>query len=115
MGTSTKSNTKEIKGDTMKRLRKEYINTELSYATLRTEDLIQVFTAFIFGVKEECECEEQINQICYELIKNKYNGAKEDILNEDIFYLLNEIAPKGTSFCSSEGDGSSFGFWRCDG
>ena len=30
---------------------------------------------------------------------------------EDLFDLLNELAPGGTSFGSHPGDGSDFGFW----
>ena len=35
-------------------------------------------------------------------------------LLEGLFDALNEIAPKGTSFGASEGDGASYGFWRDD-
>jgi len=32
-------------------------------------------------------------------------------LNEELFSALNEVAPAGTYFGASEGDGASFGFW----
>jgi hypothetical protein len=32
-------------------------------------------------------------------------------LNEGLFDALNEVAPVGTYFSASEGDGASFGFW----
>lgn len=38
----------------------------------------------------------------------------EYMLNERVFDLLNEVAPEGTYFGTSEGDGASFGFWYSD-
>lgn len=35
-------------------------------------------------------------------------------LLEDLFDALNEVAPKGTSFGASKGDGCNFGYWRLD-
>jgi len=55
----------------------------------------------------------------------RYDGAIDvaDTLNlfesesvqwtlEGLFDALNEVAPAGTTFGASEGDGASFGFWR---
>lgn len=38
------------------------------------------------------------------------------LLNETVFDALNMVAPEGTYFGASEGDGASFGFWygECD-
>lgn len=36
------------------------------------------------------------------------------ILNEDIWDAMNEIAPHGYHFGSSEGDGSDYGYWKVD-
>jgi hypothetical protein len=36
------------------------------------------------------------------------------ILNEDIWDAMNEIAPHGYHFGSSEGDGSDYGYWKFD-
>lgn len=41
-----------------------------------------------------------------------HESALQDILNEDVWELLDEIAPAGTCFMSHVGDGSDYGFWE---
>lgn len=40
-------------------------------------------------------------------------SAMQELCN-DMFDALNDIAPEGTYFSSSEGDGASFGFWAIE-
>jgi len=108
----------------MKTLPKEYIGERLSHGTLRNEDLIESFMEFLQSVKFTCEIQKEVDSIqkevdYLELEKEPVND--EDyytiqekagwILNEDIWDILNNIAPEFTYFGSTEGDGADFGFW----
>ena len=92
----------------MKRLSKEYKNVSLSEGTMREQDLIPCFVDFLKehnhpGVKE-IDC----------LAIEYYTDESSDLLNEDLFNWLNEIAPDGCYFGSHPGDGSDYGFWECE-
>ena len=94
----------------------------LSSGTLKSEHLIESFMDFLQSVKAELGIEEKVNNLQEEvnaLEKDEdgdFVGESQEtatyILNEDIFDLLNNIAPEGTSFGSHEGNGSDFGFWE---
>ena len=107
----------------MKTLPKEYIGDQLSHGTLRNEDLIQSFMDFLQNVKGICEIEKKVDLLQKDVDKleleeeSGYSDYYKDqetasyILNEDIWDLLNDIAPEFTYFGSTEWDGSDFGFW----
>jgi hypothetical protein len=108
----------------MSQLPSNFVGHSLSHGTLRQEDIIPSFMSFLHHIKEQCDIVETVNNIQEEVDNLEFEDAPgysgpyykkpEDadfILNEDIFYLLNDIAPKFTYFGSSEGDGSDFGFW----
>ena len=106
----------------MKTLNKKFVGYELNHGTLRSEDLIIAFMEFLQNVKLECEIEKEVNEIQNEIDKLEYEDigygtnykdqeTASYILNEDIWNLLNDIAPEFSYFSSSEGDGASFGFW----
>jgi hypothetical protein len=98
------------------RLSRGYKDLELSNATLRTEDLLQAFTSFLDIIKSECHIENEVDSIKEEIevLEDMDSDTAVFILNEDLFNLLNEIAPEGCYFGSHEGDGSCFGFWFCE-
>ena len=109
----------------MKQLPNEYIGDQLSHATLRNEDLIQSFMDFLRNVKGICEIGKKVDLLQEEVdkleLEEKEKPGYSDqyidpeqascILNEDIWDLLNAVAPEFTYFGSTEGDGSDFGFW----
>ena len=100
----------------MRKLKNEYKNLELSHATLREEDLLPCFMNFLNEVKRDCNIVRKVESY-QEEVDNIENFDTEDVymlLNEDIFGLLNDIAPAGCYFGASEGDGSLFGFWQID-
>jgi hypothetical protein len=110
-------------GNGMSELHSDLIGESISHATLKTEHLISVFMDFLNSKKSELNSEigNRINKIQSEIDTlevdefGDYVGESEEkadyILNEDIFDLMNDIAPDGTYFGSTEGDGSDFGFW----
>ena len=108
----------------MKQLPSEYIGDSLSHGTLRQEDLIPSFMDFLQNVKKICDIQKEVDNVQKEVDELEFEEAPgysgpyyknlEDadyILNEDIVYLLDSIAPKFTYFGSTLGDGADFGFW----
>jgi|GEM_PF-853599 len=107
----------------MKQLSNKYVGIELSNATMREEDLIPSFLGFLNAIVEECEIQGEVNAIEEEVTqleredgdyKEEYREQASWILNEDIWDLLQEIAPEFTYFGSHEGDGACYGFWTDD-
>ncbi len=107
----------------MKKLNVDFINHTISEATLRTEDLIPAFMGFLTGTQQLCETTIEVLTIQEEVdtlqLEDKEGYGKfyiesdlaSVILIEDIFDLMNEIAPEGCYFGTHEGDGTCFGFW----
>jgi hypothetical protein len=109
----------------MAKLGKLYRNRTISRATLVTEDLLMTITDFLFEEIEMLEPMElgnfQIMGDWLQTYRKYYKGERNKtevetdlsyMLNEDLFELMNEIAPEGCYFGSHEGDGSDFGFWE---
>jgi len=107
----------------MKLLPKEYAGTVLSDTTMRSEDLIPSFIRFLEQVAKKCGIEEEVEAIRKEANKleleeipdygvyHKDEEAAGWLLNEDIWELLDDIAPASTYFGSHPGDGACYGFW----
>jgi hypothetical protein len=107
----------------MKELPGEYVGTQLSYATMRPEDLIPTFMDFLHDVKDDCQIATEVDDAQAEVDEletynakgyGEYYQSQEDadwVLNEDIWDILNDIAPRFTYFGAHEGDGSAYGFW----
>jgi len=114
----------------MTQLDKRFIGS-ISEATMRTEDLLPKF----ISVLEAADPKHQVVEDYRELEKAVETLADwagmqpaeyaESIglwemervsmfLNDSVFDALNDVAPEGTYFSSSEGDGASYGFWYMD-
>ena len=104
----------------------------VSQATHRTQDLIITFVEFItnfIAQGGEIPNWENVKALCQELGKAEPMGKTlswtwpddndpewdtEDtsiLLNEDLWGILEDIAPEGFYFGAHEGNGSDFGFW----
>lgn len=97
------------------RLSDDYVNYEVSHATLRSEDLIETFLDFLKQGDWGRELRNNITKLEDEYNEWKNIEDNSDGLNdiyEDLFEIMNFVSPHGTEFGTHEGDGSSFGFWE---
>jgi len=105
------------------RLTNKYIGT-VSHGTLRNIDLLEKYSSFAREIKNQVNLKpfykERLTGLIVEsrdllndLSEEEINADEEVsyMINEDWFYLFNEIAPKNCHFGSNEGDGADFGFW----
>ena len=89
---------------------KAVIDQTVIHGTLRPEDLVGAFT-------DEYERlggrPSNIELFRSHLLLEEGPEREDELFNdlEDLFELLNELAPEGTTFSSHPGDGSDFGFW----
>lgn len=111
----------------LNQLSQKYTGYTISSGTLRTIDLVESSVLFLKDARHlfTDKIKQRIDnivieseQLVIESIPNyidNYNEESEEqasyLFNEDIFDLLNEIAPENTIFSAHEGDGSLFGFW----
>ena len=110
----------------MKPLSNTYVGMEVSNATMRSEDLIPKFMDFLEAVAERCDIQEEVARLQDEVEKleleeeagyGEYYKDQEQagwILNEDIWDLMDSIAPEFCYFGAHEGDGACYGFWTSD-
>ena len=80
------------------------------HGTLRTEDLVEAFTDEYERLGGRTH---NIKLFRAHLLLPEGEDREEELSYdiEDLYGLLNELAPAGTSFGSHPGDGSDFGFW----
>ena len=80
------------------------------HGTLRAEDLVSAFT----DEYERLGGRPSNVELFRSHLLLEEGESREDELHydlEDLYELLNDLAPEGTSFGAHEGDGSDFGFW----
>lgn len=104
--------------ETHKQLDTSWVGQSVSWGTMREEDLIPKFEAVIDSVEEGLyDRPEAVDKLLNEdgpRLTDQEWYEVADYLNETLWNLMQEIAPKGTYFGSSEGDGSDYGFWSCE-
>lgn len=97
------------------------------HATLRTEDLLQAFSAELdYHLKRNPEgdcwatCDGVSNRARYvalvaeaEAVTDFDSEEAAEMVNESLPDALQEFAPPYCYFGATEGDGSDFGFWPC--
>ena len=86
------------------------VDQTVIHGTLRTEDLVGAFT----DEYERIGGRSSNVELFRSHLRLAGGTDREQELSydlEDLFELLNERAPAGTSFSSHPGDGSDFGFW----
>ena len=109
----------------MRTLDHTYAGHSVSHATLRDEDLLERFVNFLISLADddinsrlEAAFErtlEQVKSIDWESYTTDEDPeAVSCIINEELFELMNQIAPDGCCFGSHEGDGSDLGFWTIE-
>jgi hypothetical protein len=91
----------------MKQLDSRFIGRSLSHATMRPEDLIPSFLDFLREIKG---MDVDVDNCAAAMIEEASHEQTEDLL-EDIYNLLNAIAPDHCIFGAHEGNGSDYGFW----
>jgi hypothetical protein len=95
------------------RLDMSWAGVSVSTGTLREQDLIPAFESVLDTAGVKYERPESVNKLLGggELTTDEWEEVGF-YLNEDLFDLLDDIAPEGTSFGSHPGDGADFGFWQ---
>lgn len=98
-------------------------NVSLSHATMKPEDLIPCFIDAIREIAKDdekllqelkSECMEHGLDIEDHHIILLYAGEGSDWLLDYLFDTLNDLAPEGYYFGAHPGDGSDYGFWKCE-
>ena len=87
----------------------KYTIGSISHGTMRPEDIIP---EFIYTLKQ-LDIEKKYTELIIEAeaITDFDSEEADEILNEDLFNALNEMAPPYFYFGSHPGDGSDYGFW----
>ncbi len=108
----------------MKILKKDYVDHSVSHGTMKTEHVLPKLVAFIKVHSKLCKIEiaysklqEKVDKLEYEdddnYDYNSLNSATE-ILFSEVFFIMNDLAPKGCYFGSHTGDRSDYGFWKLE-
>ncbi len=97
-------------------------NVEVSHGTMNTYDLVPIFFRLLKSQTWNQKIQDRIIllQEDWKTIQNKItqhggeteeDGEEVGYFVQELFDFIDDLAPDGTSFGSSDGDGSSYGFW----
>jgi len=85
-------------------LPRNVVNYSVSHGTLNLKHLRAAFDEFL----------ERYDIPLPEYTEEEWEESPTEIISEDYFPLLDEVAPDGTYFGTHPGDGSDFGFWELE-
>jgi hypothetical protein len=90
------------------KLNDTYSNISISHGTLIDDDIVEAIWLF----------NQEMNDAHLDSLIEEYEEVEPDdksyILNEDIFYYMNDIAPPNCYFGAHPGNGSDIGFWEME-
>ena len=97
------------------RLDHSWAGVSVSTGTLREQDLIPAFESVLDTAGVKYDRPACVNKLLGggDLTADEWEEVSF-YLNEDLFDLLNDVAPEGTSFGTHPADGADFGFWPTD-
>ena len=101
-------------------IRMEYVNQSISEGTLVTDDLIEKFMAVAEEMAARLKDTAVLDAVTnlkteIDILRREDEcEALEVILEEDLVYLLDNLAPEGYYFGAHPGDGADFGFWETE-
>ena len=81
------------------------------HGTLRTEDLVEAFSAEYERLGGESKWIKHFRNVVFGRDLAASHEEELEWALEDLFNLLQLMAPEGAYFGSHAGDGSDFGFW----
>ena len=100
---------------TDKRLDSSWVGQSVSWGTMREEDLVPKFERVLDSVEkglyDRPDAADKLEE------GQELTPQEQDIIGwylEELFGLMNEIAPEGCYFGASGGDGADYGFWSCE-
>lgn len=104
----------------MAKLSRDWVGESVSHGTMREEDLIPAFEAFLEAQGIDLSTLDRPTEAIERLFDGEMTDADWEsvswYLNEELFEAMNDIAPDGCYFGSHPGDGCDYGFWQdeCD-
>lgn len=97
-------------------LSRNYVGYTVNSDTMKEEHLLDAFNGFIMNhvPVESPEWVVLVGLIgeASDLLKEGDQETVSFIINEDIWAVMNQIAPEGCIFGAHDGDGACYGFWR---
>ena len=96
--------------------RNDLKNVSLSHGTMRPEDLNPCFISAIQEIDPENKpLQDSMYLLAIALEIDDYFETEDCQFDLDyLFDVLNSLAPDGYYFGSHPGDGSDYGFWKCE-
>lgn len=102
----------------MSRLGREWIDSSISYGSLKVEDVVPKLVRFIRMAGDRqtrSNLEVLLGSYGYEAAGWDWESDDAVYLYSDLEDMLDEMAPEGSYFGALPGDGADIGFWSTEG